>query len=54
MSTSDTGSGLGLEIVDTIASAHGWSVRPEESTLGGAAVVVDLERGSPTEQRLTV
>lgn len=52
VSTSDDGSGLGLEIVDTIASAHGWSVRAEESPLGGAAVVIDLERG-PTPELAT-
>jgi PAS domain S-box-containing protein len=35
-STSDTGTGFGLAIVDQIADAHGWSVSAVEGTAGGA------------------
>jgi len=34
--TNEEGSGLGLAIVQTIAEAHGWTVRLRESTAGGA------------------
>jgi signal transduction histidine kinase len=34
--TSDAGSGLGLTIVDRIASAHGWTVTVTDSAAGGA------------------
>jgi PAS domain S-box-containing protein len=35
-STSDTGTGFGLAIVEQIADAHGWSVRAVEGAAGGA------------------
>ena len=35
-STSDTGTGFGLAIVEQIADAHGWAVRATEGTAGGA------------------
>jgi PAS domain S-box-containing protein len=35
-STSDTGTGFGLAIVEQIANAHGWSVSAVEGTAGGA------------------
>ncbi len=35
-STTETGTGLGLNIVEQIATAHGWSVRVTESADGGA------------------
>jgi PAS domain S-box-containing protein len=35
-STSDTGTGFGLAIVEQIADAHGWSVSAVEGTGGGA------------------
>ncbi|THE64150.1 hypothetical protein D8Y22_14665 [Salinadaptatus halalkaliphilus] len=38
--SSDDGTGLGLPIVRQIATAHGWSVRIEESPCGGARVAV--------------
>ncbi|WP_018334352.1 sensor histidine kinase [Actinomycetospora chiangmaiensis] len=39
---SDGGSGLGLAIVETIAVAHGGSVRAENRPDGGALVTIDL------------
>ncbi len=35
-STSDSGTGFGLRIVEQITDAHGWSVRATEGTDGGA------------------
>ncbi|MFC5366153.1 ATP-binding protein, partial [Salinirubrum litoreum] len=35
-STSDSGTGFGLSIVDTVARAHGWDVSLTESVSGGA------------------
>jgi len=35
-STADEGTGFGLDIVRSIADAHGWSVRAAESETGGA------------------
>ena len=35
-STSDSGTGFGLRIVERIADAHGWRVRATEGTEGGA------------------
>jgi PAS domain S-box-containing protein len=35
-STSDTGTGFGLAIVEQIVAAHGWSVSAVEGTTGGA------------------
>ncbi|PSQ64203.1 MAG: hypothetical protein BRD21_00005, partial [Halobacteriales archaeon SW_8_66_22] len=34
--TSESGTGFGLSIVETIADAHGWAVTAEEGTNGGA------------------
>jgi signal transduction histidine kinase len=34
--TNEDGTGLGLAIVESIADAHGWSARVEESPAGGA------------------
>lgn len=34
--TSDDGTGLGLDIVATVCDAHGWTVRVTESADGGA------------------
>jgi len=38
-STVDEGTGFGLDIVETIADAHGWEVRVTESDAGGARFV---------------
>jgi len=35
-STSDEGTGFGLNIVEQIAEAHGWTIRVTEGTAGGA------------------
>jgi signal transduction histidine kinase len=35
-STSQSGTGFGLRIVEQVADAHGWSVRAVESEAGGA------------------
>jgi signal transduction histidine kinase len=35
-STSDGGTGFGLEIVATVATAHGWDVRVTDAADGGA------------------
>ncbi|MFC7057426.1 receiver/sensor box histidine kinase [Halovenus salina] len=40
-STSETGSGFGLAIVERIAEAHGWSVTVTESETGGARFEFD-------------
>jgi signal transduction histidine kinase len=42
----DGGSGLGLAIVQATASAHGGSIRVEDSDLGGARFVLTLPAGS--------
>ncbi|TKX82824.1 HAMP domain-containing histidine kinase, partial [Halorubrum sp. SS5] len=34
--TSQSGTGFGLRIVEQVADAHGWSVRAVESDEGGA------------------
>jgi signal transduction histidine kinase len=34
--TADDGTGLGLHIVETLADAHGWSVRVVDGERGGA------------------
>jgi signal transduction histidine kinase len=39
-----SGSGLGLALVSEIATAHGWSVRCEEATGGGASFIVSWQR----------
>ncbi|WP_123539401.1 sensor histidine kinase [Halosimplex salinum] len=42
--TSETGTGFGLAIVDDIAAAHGWEIRIIESAAGGARFeVVDVD-----------
>jgi len=42
--TDDDGTGFGLAIVDSVASAHGWSVAAEAGSSGGARFVVsDVE-----------
>lgn len=38
--TSEDGTGLGLDIVRSVAEAHGWTVEVEESVDGGARFVV--------------
>jgi PAS domain S-box-containing protein len=38
--TAETGSGLGLDIVRTIAEAHGWAVEATRSEAGGARIDV--------------
>jgi signal transduction histidine kinase len=45
-STSEDGNGLGLNIVRTIAEAHGWTVSVTESADGGAR----FEFGAPREE----
>ncbi|MFW6382851.1 MAG: histidine kinase N-terminal 7TM domain-containing protein [Haloferacaceae archaeon] len=40
VTTSDEGTGFGLNIVEAIAEAHGWSVRATESASGGARIEV--------------
>jgi signal transduction histidine kinase len=35
-STTDTGTGFGLRIVQQVAEAHGWTIRLTESAVGGA------------------
>jgi PAS domain S-box-containing protein len=43
-STSETGTGFGLAIVETIADAHGWRVQARTSADGGARIdVLDVE-----------
>lgn len=42
------GAGLGLAIVDTIARNHGGSARVEDSSLGGACLVLSLPIEPPT------
>ena len=42
----DDGTGFGLSIVETVAQAHGWEVRIEDSEDGGARFV--FETGGPT------
>jgi len=34
-STSESGTGLGLNIVKRVADAHGWDIRATESSMGG-------------------
>ncbi len=41
VSTTDSGTGLGLRIVDEIATAHGWSISVTDSTTGGARFEID-------------
>ena len=36
VTTRDSGTGVGLSIVETVAEAHGWSVAVTESADGGA------------------
>lgn len=44
VSTTDSGTGFGLAIVDEIAEAHGWTVEVDESESGGAQFdIVDVE-----------
>ncbi|SDE74089.1 ATP-binding protein [Halorientalis regularis] len=43
VSGSASGTGLGLNIVRTLAEAHGWAVRVSEGTDGGARLDVDFE-----------
>ena len=38
---SDGGTGFGLDIVRTLAEAHGWHVRADESETGGARIVFE-------------
>jgi signal transduction histidine kinase len=44
--TSSDGSGLGLDVVETIADAHGWEVAVTESESGGARFEI-MERDEP-------
>ena len=39
-STSDTGTGFGLRIVEQVADAHGWTIRVTDSDSGGTRVEV--------------
>jgi len=41
--TAEAGSGLGLNIVERIATAHGWTVRATESEDGGARFEFEVE-----------
>ncbi|WP_115865518.1 hybrid sensor histidine kinase/response regulator [Halorussus litoreus] len=41
---SESGSGLGLRIVEDVARAHGWSVRATEAEAGGLRVEMDFQR----------
>jgi PAS domain S-box-containing protein len=43
VSRSASGTGLGLNIVRTLAEAHGWTVRAGRGTNGGARLDVDFE-----------
>ncbi|WP_424019277.1 ATP-binding protein [Halorientalis pallida] len=43
ISGADAGTGLGLNIVRTLAEAHGWMVRATEGASGGARLEVDFE-----------
>ncbi|WP_276224002.1 histidine kinase N-terminal 7TM domain-containing protein [Haloarcula halophila] len=50
--SSSSGTGFGLAIVQTIAQAHGWSVRLTESQNGGARFVFgDLTGATPHRQQ---
>lgn len=40
-STSETGEGLGLSIVEHVCDAHGWKIRITESKTGGARFEID-------------
>ncbi|MCL9815955.1 response regulator [Natronocalculus amylovorans] len=42
-SGSETGSGLGLSIVHSIATGHGWDVSIDHSTAGGTVVITDID-----------
>jgi len=42
--TDDDGSGLGLNIVEQIGTAHGWAVRATESEQGGARFEFEIDR----------
>jgi PAS domain S-box-containing protein len=48
--TGRDGTGLGLDIVRSVAEAHGWSVRLEPSATGGARFVVAAPVRPPAEQ----
>jgi PAS domain S-box-containing protein len=48
--STEGGSGFGLSIVETIASAHGWSVHVTDGRAGGARFEVDTE--GEAEKRL--
>ena len=41
--TTDSGSGLGLHIVDEIVRSHGWEISVDESDSGGARFEVDVQ-----------
>lgn len=47
--TADDGTGYGLAIVESIADAHGWTVRATAAEAGGARFeVTDVRRAEPT------
>jgi len=50
VSGADDGSGLGLDIVRTIANAHRWTVRAVETDTGGARFEFDLSGAASDEQ----
>jgi len=51
VTTTDTGTGFGLAIVASIASAHDWSIRATEGEDGGARFEVDgVEPAEPTTE----
>jgi PAS domain S-box-containing protein len=47
--TSEEGTGLGLDIVRSVAEAHGWTVAAEESVDGGARFVVTAPVRPPAQ-----
>jgi signal transduction histidine kinase len=51
VTTTDGGTGFGLAIVSSIASAHDWSIRATESESGGARFeVAGIEPAKPTPE----
>ncbi|QLG47390.1 response regulator [Natrinema halophilum] len=50
-STTEGGTGFGLSIVESIASAHGWTVEATDSEAGGARFEIRFGTDNPWSQR---